>query len=81
VAPLVSKSATLHTEMMFSRILAGYDLPGQARILDRTAALAQTGSLRPIATTRIEGLSVESMRNAHERVETRRTIGKIVIAV
>jgi NADPH2:quinone reductase len=78
---LAPRSITLHTEMIFSRILAGYDLRGQARILETTAALAEAGSLCPITTTRIRGLSVESMRIAHEHVETRRTVGKVVITV
>jgi NADPH:quinone reductase-like Zn-dependent oxidoreductase len=67
--------------MIFSRILAGYGLESQARILETTAALAEAGALRPITTTRIRGLSVESMRIAHEHVETRRTVGKVVITV
>ncbi len=75
------KSATVYTEMIFSPVLAGYDLQGQARILETTAALADAGSLRPIATTQMGGLTAETMRKAHEYVETRRTIGKIVISV
>jgi zinc-binding alcohol dehydrogenase family protein len=78
---LAPRSITLHTEMIFSRILAGYGLESQARILETTAALAEAGALRPITTTRIRGLSVESMRIAHEHVETRRTVGKVVISV
>jgi NADPH:quinone reductase len=78
---LAPRSITLHTEMIFSRILAGCGLKRQARILETTAALAEAGSLRPITTTRIRGLSVESMRIAHEHVETRRTVGKVVITV
>jgi NADPH:quinone reductase-like Zn-dependent oxidoreductase len=78
---LAPRSITLHTEMIFSRILAGYGLKSQARILETTAALAEAGALRPITTTRIRGLSVESMRIAHEHVETRRTAGKVVITV
>jgi NADPH:quinone reductase-like Zn-dependent oxidoreductase len=78
---LAPRSITLHTEMIFSRILAGYGLKSQARILETTAALAEAGALRPLTTTRIRGLSVESMRIAHEHVETRRTAGKVVITV
>jgi zinc-binding alcohol dehydrogenase family protein len=78
---LAPRSITLHTEMIFSRILAGYGLKSQAHILETTAALAEAGPLRPITTTRIRGLSIESMRIAHEHVETRRTVGKVVITV
>jgi len=35
----------------------------------------------PIATTQLNELSAETMKIAHELVETRRTIGKVVIAI
>lgn len=80
VSALVSRSASLHTEMIFSRILHEGDIRSQRRILEATAALVVEGRLRPIATKRLDGLVPETMRLAHELVETRRTIGKVVIA-
>jgi NADPH:quinone reductase-like Zn-dependent oxidoreductase len=67
--------------MIFSRVLVGYGPEQQAHILETIAALAEAGSLRPIMTTRLEGLTADSMRAAHASVETHRTVGKIVIAV
>jgi ketosteroid isomerase-like protein len=39
------------------------------------------GRVRPILTTPLDGLTVESMKLAHERIEKQRTVGKIVITV
>jgi len=80
VSPLVAKSATLHTEMIFSRVLHGSDARSQGHILEATAKLVLEGGVRPIATTRLKGLTVDTMRAAHELVETKRTVGKVVIA-
>ena len=80
VSPLGSKSASLHTEMVFSRVLHGSDVGRQGQILETVAALVVEGRLRPIATTRLEGLTVETMRSAQALVESGRTIGKVVIA-
>jgi hypothetical protein len=35
---------------------------------------------QPIATTRLDGLTAETMKAAHELVEARRMIGKVVMA-
>lgn len=80
LGPLVLKSVSIHTEMVFSKVLSGGDPASQGRILHELAEHAAAGHLRPIATTQLEGLSVQSMRAAHEQLESRRTIGKVVIA-
>jgi NADPH2:quinone reductase len=77
---LVVKSLSLHLEMVFSRILHGTDVHRQGSILEEIGALVVEGRIRPITTTRLNRLSRETMRAAHELVETNRTIGKIVIA-
>lgn len=74
--PLMRKSLSLHAEMVFSRIADG---GSQATMLAELASDVTEGRLRPIATTVLEGLTVASMRQAHELVETGRTIGKIVL--
>jgi NADPH2:quinone reductase len=79
VSPFGTKSASLHTEMVFSRVVHGSDVGRQGQILAAVAALVVTGRLRPIATTRLEGLTVATMQAAHALVESRRTIGKVVI--
>ena len=79
VSPLGMKSASLHTEMVLSRVLHGSDVGRQGQILETVAAFIVEGRLRPIATTRLEELTVETMQAAHALVESRRTIGKVVI--
>ena len=77
---LMLKSASLHTEMVFSKVLYGYDVESQGRTLEAVAALVAEGRIRPIATTRLTGLTPETMRAAHDLLESGRTIGKVVIA-
>jgi NADPH2:quinone reductase len=77
---LMSKSASLHTEMVFSKVASGGDLGSQGRILAAVASNVAAGRIRPIATTRLDGLTAENMKDAHELLETRRTVGKVVIA-
>ena len=77
---LMLKSASLHMEMVFSKILNGRDFKSQGGILEDVAALVVTGRVRAIANTRLDGLTGETMRAAHALVETARTIGKVVIA-
>ena len=77
---LMLKSASLHMEMVFSKILNGRDFKSQGGILEDVAALVVAGRVRAIANTRLDGLTGEAMRAAHALVETARTIGKVVIA-
>src|ERR1700733_2558677 len=74
------KSASLHTEMVFSKVLHGYDVESQGRTLEAVAALVAEGRIRPIATIRLTGLTPETMRAAHDLLESGRTVGKVVIA-
>jgi NADPH2:quinone reductase len=78
---LMLKSASLHMEMVFSKILNGTDLGSQGSILKDVTALIVEGRVRAITTTRLEGLTAGTMKAAHELVETAQTIGKIVIAI
>lgn len=80
VSPLVLKAASLHTEMVFSRIMNGSSPEKQGAILETVSSLVAEGCLHPIVTTRLDGLSAEAMKAAHELVEIGRTIGKVVIA-
>lgn len=81
VSPLVMKAASLHTEMVFSRIIHGSAPEKQGHILESVVALVLDGKVKPITTTRLNGLKAETMKAAHELVESGRTIGKVVIAI
>jgi NADPH2:quinone reductase len=80
VSPLMMKAASIHLEMVFSRIMYGSTPEKQGNILETVASLVDQGLVVPIATTRLKGLLAETMKTAHELVESRRTIGKVVIA-
>lgn len=80
VSPLMMKAASLHLEMVFSRIVNGSAPEKQGNILETVASLVDHNLVVPIATTQLNGLSSETMKAAHELVESRRTIGKVVIA-
>lgn len=66
--------------MVFSRVVHGAFPEAQGQTLETVAELVAAGRLYPIATRRLDGLTAETMRTAHELVESARTIGKIVIA-
>lgn len=80
-SPIISKSISLHTEMVFARVINGFDPESQSAVLAEIAERAVSGELRTIVSTRLDGLTTQTMRTAHERLESRRTIGKIVIVV
>lgn len=79
IAPLAAKAASVHLEMVFSRILFGRQPERQGRILADIARLAVAGKIKPIVNTHLHGLSVETMRTAHTQLESHRTVGKVVI--
>ncbi|KZT27715.1 GroES-like protein [Neolentinus lepideus HHB14362 ss-1] len=76
----MSKSLSFHWEFMFARPMHGYDLETQGRILNEVAKLAEEGKLTSFTTVK-EVLSVQSLRKAHETVESGKAIGKIVFDV
>ena len=78
-SPLMMKAASLHMEMVFSRIMHGAAPQRQGDILGTIADLVVARKIQPIATTRLKGLTPATMKAAHELVETGRTIGKVVI--
>ncbi|NDW05100.1 zinc-binding alcohol dehydrogenase family protein [Jiella pacifica] len=80
-SPIVSKSISLHTEMVFAKVISGFDLASQGKIHAEIADRAVSGGLRTIVSTQFEGLTAENMKTAHEQLESRRTVGKIVIVV
>ena len=74
------KNGLARRDTVFSKVLHGYDVESQGRNLEAVAALVAEGRIRPIATTRLTGLTSEAMRTAHGLLESGRSIGKVVIA-
>lgn len=81
VYPLKSKSITWHWEFMFARSSHQTDdMDAQGALLDRVAELVDKGVLHTTVTRRIEGISAETLAEAHHLVESSGVIGKIVLS-
>jgi NADPH:quinone reductase len=79
ISGLMLKSASVHTEIVFSRILHSHEVHRQGEILEEISALVSEKRVRPIATKYLAGLTVQNMKTAHGLLESSRTIGKVVI--
>lgn len=80
VTMLQGKSASLHWELMFTRALfQTEDMQVQHDILNEVAAMVDAGTISTTMTDSISGFSVESLKEAHRRIERGSAIGKIVI--
>ncbi len=79
--PYKFKCIGIHWEMMFSR--SRYQTPDQAeqgRILDRVAELIDSGELRGIRTETLMPITAANLREAHRRLESGKTVGKLALA-
>jgi len=80
MAPLHPKSVTIAWELMFTRArFQAPDLAEQGRILAEVATLIDAGKLRTTLTQRLSPICARTMRDAHARIESGTTIGKIAI--
>jgi len=76
-----SKSASVHWEFMFTRAMYGTpDLVRQHEILARVAELVDQGRLRTTLTETLGTINARNLREAHRRLESGTTIGKITLA-
>jgi NADPH2:quinone reductase len=79
--PYKSKCIGIHWEMMFARPrFRTADMDEQGNILARVAALIDAGELRGIARETLMPINAQNLREAHRRLESGTTIGKLVIA-
>lgn len=79
--PYKSKCIGIHWEMMFARPrFHTPDMAEQGRILARVAALIDEGELRGIQREALSPIHAENMREAHRRLESGKTIGKLVLS-
>lgn len=80
MAPLHSKSVTVAWELMFTRsMFQTADMAEQRRILDEVSAATDAGLVRSTLTERLGPICARTLREAHARIESGRTIGKIVL--
>ncbi len=79
--PLKSKSISFHWEFMFTRpLLQTDDLIVQHELLEHVARLVDAGIVRTTMTTQLGPINAATLRQAHEMVESGRSVGKTVIA-
>jgi NADPH:quinone reductase len=79
--PYKAKSIGIHWEMMFARPrFKTADQADQGRILERVAALIDAGELRGTRTETLTPINAANLREAHRRLESGKTIGKLALA-
>lgn len=79
--PYKAKSIGIHWELMFTRSrFKTPDMAEQGRILARVAALVDAGRLRTTLTDTLSPISADTLREAHRRLESGRTIGKLAVS-
>jgi len=80
LTPLMSKSASVAWEFMFTR--SSYQTPDmieQHNLLDETAALLEAGTLKTTLTTMLGKINAANLKRAHKLIEGGHTLGKIVL--
>ena len=79
--PYKAKCIGIHWEFMFARArFKTEDMAEQGRILARVTELVDAGRLRGTLTDTLSPISAETLRKAHRRLESGRTIGKLAVA-
>ncbi len=78
--PYKAKCIGIHWEFMFARArFRTPDMIEQHRILTRAASLIDAGELRTTLTQRLGPITAANLRQAHQHVESGRTIGKLAL--
>jgi NADPH2:quinone reductase len=79
--PYKAKCIGIHWEMMFARPrFRTADMIEQGRLLDRVAELIDAGELKGTYTETLGKIDAQTLREAHRRLESGTTIGKVVLA-
>ncbi|MBB6450903.1 zinc-binding alcohol dehydrogenase family protein [Geomicrobium halophilum] len=77
---LKNKSVTFSYEFMFTRAMyETEDMIEQHRLLNEVRKLVDEGKIRTTLTDRSEPINAKNLRQAHEKIESGKTIGKIVV--
>lgn len=81
VNPFKSKSVSVHWESMFTRSsFKTPDMIAQHQLLNEVSAMVDVGSIVTTMTAELSPINAANLREAHGRIESGRTIGKIVLA-
>ncbi|KLI99106.1 zinc-binding alcohol dehydrogenase family protein [Luteimonas sp. FCS-9] len=79
--PYKAKCIGIHWEFMFARPrFRTADMDAHGRILARVAELVDAGRLRGTLTETLSPIDPANLREAHRRLESGRTIGKLAVA-
>jgi len=79
--PYKAKCIGIHWEMMFARPrFRTADMDEQGRILARVAGLLDAGRLRGTLRETLSPINAAHLRQAHRRLESGRTIGKLALS-
>ncbi|WP_137596875.1 zinc-binding alcohol dehydrogenase family protein [Paucilactobacillus kaifaensis] len=76
---LKDKAVSFDWEFMFAKAKYGVDLDSQGKILNKLAQLLDDNQIVTTRTETLNSISTETLKQAHERVESNRMVGKIVI--
>jgi NADPH2:quinone reductase len=80
LALLFQKSVSFSWELMYTRSLfQTEDMIRQHHILNELAELYDQGRLQPTVTKVFSGLTAGNFKEAHARLESRSTVGKLVV--
>ena len=80
ISQLQGKSVALCWELMFTRVMhQTEDMAEQNKILTRIAKMVDEGVIRTTLQQTLNGFTVETMKEAHRRIEQANVIGKLVI--
>ncbi|MEZ8694424.1 zinc-binding alcohol dehydrogenase family protein [Vibrio splendidus] len=80
LSALQGKSAGFVWELMFTRSLFNTeDIQKQQDILFQAANLIDAGRIKSTLTSTLNGFSVDTIKDAHQRIESSASIGKIAI--
>jgi len=80
VAPLKGKALSFVWEMMFARSLHQTDdMIEQHRLLNEVSELVDAGVLKTTLNERVQGINARNLIAVHTKIESGRTIGKIVL--
>lgn len=81
IMPFKMKAVSIHWELMFTRsMFQTPDIDEQRKLLTEVAGLVDAGRIRTTLSETIEPINAANLRQAHEKIESNKTIGKIVLA-
>ena len=80
IMPFKTKAISIHWELMFTRsMFQTPDMEEQSKLLTAVADMVDAGKIKTTVSDVVSPINAENLRQAHARIETHKTIGKIVL--